>query len=443
MRAVFAAAAVVAAVPAVASLVEGCSDPATALTTVLYTDIYVDPASFQGSVVCSQLPGALRSYVVTLYDLTQSGPDASSTAGGFPLASTPPTDCALQAAVGAVVPGDFYVGQVDGYDLPACSPQLEVDGAPRENCIVPLGAPPLGPYTLAALATGARTMVDTTGAIVAPRWTSSCGDPRNYFLDAGLTPPPVDASPDAPFAYDGGPPTLAYSQAEVYLAGCSTFGGPAATTSSVVVRTQPLLNGAACGQGAGQIDHFTVAPIGGAASQAKVVSCGADATFAGVTPQAALGYQVLGFSAGVVTAGWGTSCSAIAPAGVTIPASCDPLTTTGALRVAGTAACAKGVASFQVDVLGAPASGETVGCPGDALIRNLAPGPYTVRVLGFAATGAPDAGDGGPAVAERALCQATVLPGQIADATCQTPLAGEPRRRRVLRAAARVCYYPC
>jgi hypothetical protein len=72
------------------------------------TSMSVDPPNFLGSVVCTNLPGGMGSFVATVTDVT----DASNT---FILPSSPPTSCSQSVYFQYVTPGHSYIAEVDGY----------------------------------------------------------------------------------------------------------------------------------------------------------------------------------------------------------------------------------------------------------------------------------------------------------------------------------------
>jgi hypothetical protein len=107
---------------AVFAVAAGC----TALTDTTTSDtsttegapiVEIDPAGFLGDVLCADVPGAMRSYVVTFVDL---GPetDDGSTAPGYPVAlpSSEPTPCSQRVAFTNGVVGHRYVAEIDGYE---------------------------------------------------------------------------------------------------------------------------------------------------------------------------------------------------------------------------------------------------------------------------------------------------------------------------------------
>ncbi len=86
------------------------------------TSISVDPGAFLGAVECSNLTGAMQSYVATVTDVT----------GHFVLASSPPTPCSQSAYFEDVIVGDIFTAVVDGYEESA------------DQLVPTCGAPPTG-----------------------------------------------------------------------------------------------------------------------------------------------------------------------------------------------------------------------------------------------------------------------------------------------------------
>lgn len=359
----------------------GCSSTADPITLQPYTDMYVRAADVTGSVSCSSAPGAMRSYVLTLFDVTDTSPDAVKVAPddackyladpGFSIGSSLPTPCGYDAAFGSVVPGRFYVGVVDAYDRPAC---LAGGGA---DCITPAGGE----------SSGARTMVDASGRVVSPINGTCCGDPRVPVVDGGVTS-------------ELGPTQSLYLT-QVKLAGCQPMRATGVT--SVVVRTGNLA-GAACGPAADQVGAFQVAGGG----KTLTVACGEDATFPGVTPGVRFDASVLAFATGSTTPRWGTTCTTVPQAGTTATAVCNALTEKGAIRVEGYT-CAAGATTYDVRVVGTTAVASGVACGTPAQLDGLAAGAYAITVSGKTPTGA---------TAGSATCSALVSPGQVALASC-------------------------
>jgi hypothetical protein len=199
---------------ALTGLMAGCFGDANTNPQLGYpTLLTVDPASFRGTLSCGA-PGLTR-YVVTLTDLSNED-------GGFlTLPSSPPVPCdsiiSFSRPSGAVgnqyiVAGHYYIGEIDGYD--------------RED------------VTPAEL--GSRTMVDSTGAVVVPRWTTTCGEIPRQLIDAGdLDGGAADAPPPYnPLRF----PTVVPGTFDALLRGClplAETSPPDASTADVSVDRHP------------------------------------------------------------------------------------------------------------------------------------------------------------------------------------------------------------
>ncbi len=197
------------------SLLSACVGDDTANTTIFApTLLTADPMTFLGSVRCGS---ELRKYVVTLFDV--------STGAAQEVGSGPPTDCTLPTTFGTpkIEGGRFYIAEINGYDRD--------DIAPKDSSI-----------------TGSREMIDPTGAPVAPRWTTTCGELRTASDDGAVFDAPLN-----PLRY----PTEPLDNIEVVFHGClplraelpdagtvdgddaSTTDGPADATTSDATEELP------------------------------------------------------------------------------------------------------------------------------------------------------------------------------------------------------------
>jgi hypothetical protein len=170
---------------AFACFLAGCSDSSNTLSTIAtVTLVTADPLKFRGALQCGSR--GLETYVVALFDTSQ--PSA-------PVGVSSPTACTNPTSFGQlpVVPGDHYVGAIDGYDRADIMPA----------------------------AVSSRQMLDLSGNPVSPRFTTTCGE----FPTTG------DASTGASDASEGGAgtppsgnplraPTQALLATEVFLQGC-------------------------------------------------------------------------------------------------------------------------------------------------------------------------------------------------------------------------------
>lgn len=397
-----------------------CGSTAGPALGITYTDVYVDPSTFRGAVACGDGVGTMRSYVVTLFDVTplvadggaptgsagSAGAPSGGTGGGGgaagagamigPLAcgwpaappftqlpSSAPTSCTLRSLSGDVVPGGAYVAAIDAYALPPC------DSGHVSGCIRPL-------------ALGSPIMVDDAGERVAPLAATCCGTtdlPAGANLDGGV------------IALTNGP-TVAIAVAQVPLRGCAPFGATA-TARSVVVRTGALVGALGCAApaGNGKVARVTVSATGNAAAD---VACGADVAL-DASPGSDLAISVYAYAPQAAAPTWGTTCYATPVSGAAVEAACDPLSTTGGLRVASTVAlgalgatCSGGVATLVATSAGGVV---TVACGATLSIPNLLPGVQSVKIEAKSADGA---------VVKTTTCSATVTPGHFADATCSS-----------------------
>ena len=145
-------------------VVAGCAatTDSTTSTATAPTSITVNPSSFLGSVACSNQPGALKSYVATLKDVTSTAPGSS-----FTLPSSPPTPCSQSVVFRYVQVGHEYTLTIDGYDALAAD-LTPCGGASSGSRYVFAADPPPVSDCAAAI---------TAGSVpVKPRWTTGCSD---------------------------------------------------------------------------------------------------------------------------------------------------------------------------------------------------------------------------------------------------------------------------
>ncbi|WP_437737925.1 hypothetical protein [Sorangium sp. So ce1335] len=350
----------------------------------IQTSLTIDPLAFLGDVRCSNEPGAIRSYVATLTDESAPG-------GPFTLASSPPIPCSSRVSFTFVVAGHEYTARIDGYEQYA------------EELT------PVGDET-----SGSRHML-VDGAPVAPRWTWACPGP--------------DAAEDAD-------KLVAATGVNVVVQGCAPLTGPAEPASAAIVIDPASALGALGCDGdddGGAIASFDVVPQDGALAPALGVGCPPAEPVVydlGVDPGRAYLFRLEAKDA----AGdllFGSSCFAAASAGVTVTATCDPLSATGALELDLAAllagedlACGAGAATYRATVPlpgGDPPGPEgdqpgtealhvgPVPCGDRALLSTLAPGAYEAAVEVLDAAGAP---------VLSAACSGEVRPGATTRAAC-------------------------
>jgi hypothetical protein len=274
----------------------GCADTSTLPTTIVHpTLVEVWPNQFLQGVPCLDAPGAMRSYVATVYDL---GPvdedgdgvadeevegdsslegDASESELGFALPSSGPVACTQPVGFGQVTPGNAYRAEIFGYDRP----------------------------NLVRLAPGVAIMVDAdTGERVEPRWSARCGDTT---------------------------PTICHDQFARTIGDCTglTDSMPSEHTS-VEVRIDSVLDTLSCGEEAGQASRFEVEVAQG---ERVGAACGDTVVLDGVTAGIALLLPVFAYESGAAEASWGTTCTGTPAAGAVVQASCTTLTDRGGVDV--------------------------------------------------------------------------------------------------------------
>ncbi|XXX82048.1 hypothetical protein WMF30_25130 [Sorangium sp. So ce134] len=342
----------------------------------IQTSLTIDPLAFLGNVRCSNEPGAIRSYVATLTDESAEG-------GPFTLASSPPVPCSSRVSFTYVVEGHEYTARIDGYaeyaeeltpagDETSGSPHMLVDGAP-----------------------------------VAPRWAWAC--------------PGHDAADDAG-------KLVAKTGVNVVVQGCAPVAAPDDTQrASIVLDPTSALGALRCGAADREVASFDVLPQGGALSPVLGVGCPPAEPVVydlGVSPGRAHVFRLEARNA----AGdllFGSSCFAAASAGVTVTATCDPLSDTGALELdldalleAEQLACGAGASSYTATepLPGGEQPGTEepryvgpVPCGERALLSALPPGTYTTLVKVLDAKGTP---------VLSADCSGEVRPGATTRATC-------------------------
>lgn len=431
------------------------SDPSPSGFTT-YTALYVEPADFRGGVVCGGVDGAMKSYVATLYDVSSNDPATVIT-----VASTPPLPCNAPATFSQVVPGNFYVVAIDGYEEPSCS-FSRYDTA---GCIVPAGG----------WGSGVRTQVLSDGsgippvsAHVSPTWTTRCGrlasaePPGNGGAgqggDAGQGGEGQGGEGQAgegqagegqggegqggesaagqggtgqggasaagqggganlggeggaagaggnPFyQYDPKGPTEAVFQTSARMGGCEPLPAPTGP-GRVVIRAEALQGGLSCGKNPGQVARFEVLRDGEAP---RVVDCGAEVRFEELTPSTSFEARVFAFESGGSGPRWGSRCTARVAPGQTLAANCAPPSERGALKIPGATLC-EGAATYRATVVGVETPIQGAVCPADLAVSGLPAGLVDVVI---------ERKDSAGTVLGAALCSGKVQPGQQVAATC-------------------------
>lgn len=341
----------------------------------IQTSLAIDPLAFLGDVRCSSEPGAIRSYVATLTDESAEG-------GPFTLASSPPIPCSSRVSFTYVVEGHEYTARIDGY-------------AQYAEELAPVGDETSG---------SPHMLVD--GAPVAPRWTWACPGP--------------DATDDAG-------KLVAETGVNVVVQGCAPVAGPdEAQRAAIVLDPASALGALRCGADDREVASFDVLPQDRALAPVLGVGCPPAEPVVydlGVAPGRAHFFRLEAKNA----AGdllFGSSCFAAASAGVTVTATCAPLSDTGALELDLDAlleeeqlACGAGASSYTVTEplpdgeqpgTEAPYVGP-VPCGERALLSALSPGTYTTSVEVLDAKGTP---------VLSADCGGEVRPGATTRAAC-------------------------
>ncbi len=342
-----------------------CSDEPQLVIVVEHpTLVEVTPHEFLGDVPCLEAQGAMQRYVATVFDVTADA-DAG-TAENFALPSSGPTSCTQPVAFGFVVGGHRYAAEIDGY---------------AQSDLEPLAA-------------GSRVMVDSaSGATVVPRWTTSCGREAGEGVlaipettrDVSHCQPLVDSAP------------------------------PASSEAVVEVELEPALGALECGVAAGDVERFEVMADSGESASA---SCGESATLPGLSTGKIHELSVLAYEPGQTSPSFGTTCEVTPVSGVTLAATCSPLTNEGALdldlpALLSSLSLACDATLREVDVAGpddAPARVVTPpACSRSFRVSELTPGSTALQITTVLADGSA-----GPS----ATCQGTVLPGQVQSAIC-------------------------
>ena len=249
------------------------------------TTVTVRPEDFLGPVPCSNNPGAMRSYVVTLKNVTQS----------FTLASSAPASCAESVDFQQVSPCQRYIAEIDGYPLYAWEMKPERGAA------------------------GNRVMVaKSDGHELTPSWrgsTKGCA-PRD--------PPGDFGCGDAGVATEG---VLALEQTSVSAQFCEPITPTDAASLKTVIRVDPrgALGSFSCKAAGGTIESFDIVPEDASLAPQKALACeSGTATYdTGLKDGVTYGFKVTT----VTTAGvmFSTVCRAEAREGRVVVAACEPL----------------------------------------------------------------------------------------------------------------------
>lgn len=346
----------------------GCGeDDLLGSATAVPTEVAVDPADFLGDVPCRALVGAAQSYVLTLDTFGVEGEDDDS-ATPIRVGSSGPVSCASEVGFrDVIVDGARYVASVDVFEA-----------AP--DTLTPEGG----------FGSGARTMIDRSGARVLPRWTTTCGGGVASAVEA-VADARVAVRPCAPLTdreEETPPPTR------------------------LVVPPEQVLGPEPCAVAS----RFALIPIAGDLPLRTAIACNSRTPEYDVVADTA--YRLYAEAEREDGTPVGAVCEARAIAGLTVVATCGPLSDRGAVQVdlasldvsRASARCPDGARYDVVDAQGNPLNAVAVPCGATTSITSVVPGEQVYRARVFEADGAPT-GD----IAE---CTATVLPGRSVDATC-------------------------
>jgi hypothetical protein len=312
-----------------AVLADGCASEGGGEAGIVHpTLIAVSPQDFLGDVPCAETPGAMRAYVATLIDVSPGlGADAEPVPE-FRLPSAAPTSCRADVAFAFVASGHRYIAEIQGYERDALD--------------------------LRPLAPGSATMLDAGGNVVEPRWKTTCGKVeavRNAVADAGLdgavdasvadaeagSEPAADAGIGASNAVSGSAlvrmqSTTAVSRTTRYVRACEPLeSGQSLGDTGIAVELQSALGGLACGDTPGAISRFRAVLTATGAS--REAACTEPVVFSGLTPGIFYELFVEAFEKDMTTPRWGTRCWRETQPGVTLEATCNPLSAFGALAI--------------------------------------------------------------------------------------------------------------
>lgn len=399
---------------AVGLLGTACETSSSSSGYTPYTAIYVDPADFLGGVACSGTDGSMKSYVATLYDVSDNNPETIVT-----VTSSPPTSCRAPITFAQIAPGHFYTVTVDGYELPACSL-----GRYDAGCLVPAGGWGSGVRTM-VLSSGAG--VPAVSAYVAPTWTTRCGRLASAEGTAGAGGEAGAGGTDAagadaggsggagqggssennPFyVYDPLGPTEAVYQTSSRFGGCEPLPAPTGP-SRVVITAAALRGGLSCGKEPGQVARFEVRGPGDTVP--RLVDCGAEVRYEDLPPGTSFEARVFAFESGSSGPRWGSQCAVRTGAGQTRAAVCDKPSERGSLLIPGDSVLCEGASSYRATAVGLGLPAQSAACPADLSFSGLPAGLVDVAV---------ERKDGSGASLGSAICTGYVEPGQQAKATC-------------------------
>lgn len=289
-----------------ATALPGCSEGSTVVTTVIHpTLVSVTPEDFLGSAPCLDAPGAMRSYVATIWDMgpgdapsAMHDPAVAPQPEWFPLPSSGPIPCTQSVGFARVIPGNRYYAEIRGYDRP----------------------------NLVQLLPSVDVLFDAdSGDRVVPRWSTQCTRSVRPGNDEATDTSDAEGSSESErFGVTARASTVRT------IHGCNPLvDGEPSELKSVSVSLDASLGSVSCGDGEGAIARFEVQTPSG---EVLAAACGESVTLEDVA-SGALVLPVLAYAAGADEPSFGTTCTATATQGAAVSASCLPLTDQGALRV--------------------------------------------------------------------------------------------------------------
>lgn len=350
------------------------SSSSTGLSGPPPTSVSLDPSYFLGSASCSSQPGCLQSYVATLIDVTN--PDAT-----FVLPSSLATACSVPTELRFVVPGHEYAASIDGYDVAA-------------DALIPCGGQTTGSRRMLPLGEGSCQT-----KAVAPRWTAACGQAL-------------------------GTEAVSIANANVVVGGCDALVDHGSSPTAIVLDPNAALGALGCKTASdGEVAMFDVTPLDGATAPVVGLTCGAPPIRIGSGLEAGASYSfyVAARAAAGKPASWGSTCHATAVEGLSVAATCDPLSAKGGIRIdvpglyeAAGIACKGGAPAVVITSVTNDGTAVEILAPPSRCDTDERVGPLTAGTYSLALATHDEAG----ADLLSARCTATIEPGLTANASC-------------------------